>query len=110
MALHLRRYHLKSNTLLQTVVLHYLHQYNMLLYNLLNRKQIFYELRENGLGVNVHYIPIHTQPYYLQFGFKEGDFPNSENYYKNSISLPLFYSMTFEQQEKVFNTLMKVLQ
>ena len=58
----------------------------------------------------VHYIPIHTQPNYLQFGFKEGDFPNSEDYYKNSISLPLFYSMTLKQQEKVFNTLMKMLQ
>ena len=75
-----------------------------------NREQIFNELRENGIGVNVHYIPIHTQPYYLQFGFKVGDFPNSESYYNRVISIPLFHSMTIEQQDEVLNALMKVLQ
>ena len=75
-----------------------------------NREQIFNELRENGVGVNVHYIPIHTQPYYLQFGFKEGDFPNSESYYSRTISLPLFHAMTVEQQDEVCVVLKRVLQ
>ena len=74
------------------------------------RKQIFNELRENGIGVNVHYIPIHTQPYYEQLGFKEGDFPNSEYYYSRAISLPLFNAMTLDQHEEVCDRLKRVLQ
>ena len=65
------------------------------------RKEIFNKLRENGIGVNVHYIPVHTQPYYQQLGFKSGDFPNAESYYSNTISLPIFYSMTNKQQDEV---------
>jgi len=75
-----------------------------------NREQIFNVLRENGIGVNVHYIPIHTQPYYLQFGFIEGDFPNSESYYNRTISIPLFHTMTVEQQDEVLDVLKRVLQ
>jgi UDP-4-amino-4,6-dideoxy-N-acetyl-beta-L-altrosamine transaminase len=75
-----------------------------------NREQIFNELREAGLGVNVHYIPIHTQPYYLQLGFKEGDYPNSEAYYSHAISIPLFSSMTLEQQDEVVSILKLVMQ
>jgi UDP-4-amino-4,6-dideoxy-N-acetyl-beta-L-altrosamine transaminase len=74
-----------------------------------NRRQIFNELRENGIGVNVHYIPIHTQPYYQQLGFKEGDFPNSEHYYSRAISIPLFHAMTLNQQDEVYNALKRVL-
>jgi UDP-4-amino-4,6-dideoxy-N-acetyl-beta-L-altrosamine transaminase len=74
-----------------------------------SRKKIYNELREGGIGVNVHYIPIHTQPYYLQFGFKEGDFPNSENYYSKAISIPLFHGMTIKQQNLIINTLDKIL-
>jgi UDP-4-amino-4,6-dideoxy-N-acetyl-beta-L-altrosamine transaminase len=70
-----------------------------------SRDLIFSELRKNGIGVNVHYIPIHLQPYYQQFGFKKGDFPHSENYYKKSISIPLFSLMTMEEQIKVAGAL-----
>ena len=75
-----------------------------------NREQIFNALLESGIGVNVHYIPIHTQPYYLQFGFSEGDFPNSEAYYSGAISIPLFHTMTAEQQDTVIDALKRVLQ
>tara|TARA_B110000444_G_scaffold260495_1_gene307699 strand:- start:805 stop:1962 length:1158 start_codon:yes stop_codon:yes gene_type:complete len=74
-----------------------------------NREQIFNFLVENDVGVNVHYIPIHTQPYYLQFGFSKGDFPNSESYYSRSISIPLFHNMEVEQQDKVVDILRKAL-
>ena len=74
-----------------------------------NRSEIFGALRESGLGVNVHYIPIHTQPYYLRFGFIEGNFPNSEAYYNRAISIPLFHSMSFEQQDEVCNALKRLL-
>ena len=74
-----------------------------------SRQQIFDELRQSGIGVNVHYIPIHTQPYYQQLGFQEGDFPNSEVYYDRIISIPLFHAMTIEQQDKVCNSIKKAL-
>jgi len=73
------------------------------------RKEIFQELRKNDIGVNVHYIPVHTQPYYENIGFKKGDFPNTESYYESAISIPLFHAMTFEQQDQVVSALEKVL-
>ncbi|MEZ8382342.1 UDP-4-amino-4,6-dideoxy-N-acetyl-beta-L-altrosamine transaminase [Vibrio splendidus] len=72
-------------------------------------KQVFDALRENGIGVNLHYIPVHTQPYYQSMGFSEGDYPESENYYREAISLPMFHTMTIEQQDQVKVVLEKVL-
>jgi dTDP-4-amino-4,6-dideoxygalactose transaminase len=74
-----------------------------------SRQQVFDELRQDGVGVNVHYIPIHTQPHYQKLGFKEGDFPNSEVYYSRAISIPLFHAMTLDQQDQVVATLKKIL-
>ncbi len=74
-----------------------------------SREKIFNELREGGIGVNVHYIPIHTHPYYQQLGFKVGDFPNSESYYNRVISIPLFHAMTLGQQDEVVNNLKNIL-
>ena len=74
-----------------------------------SREKIFNELRRLGIGVNVHYIPIHTHPYYQQLGFKVGDFPNSESYYNRAISIPLFHSMTLGQQDEVVNNLKNIL-
>jgi len=73
------------------------------------RKEIFKALRKNDIGVNVHYIPVHTQPYYENKGFKKGDFPNAESYYERAISIPLFHAMTCEQQDQVIVALEKVL-
>ncbi|MFM2641205.1 UDP-4-amino-4,6-dideoxy-N-acetyl-beta-L-altrosamine transaminase [Vibrio chagasii] len=75
----------------------------------LTHKQVFDALRENGIGVNLHYIPVHTQPYYQSMGFSEGDYPESESYYREAISLPMFHSMTIEQQDQVKAVLEKVL-
>jgi UDP-4-amino-4,6-dideoxy-N-acetyl-beta-L-altrosamine transaminase len=72
-------------------------------------KEVFDELRANGIGVNVHYIPVHLQPYYQRMGFKKGDFPNAESYYTNAISLPMFHAMTYEQQDEVIRVLTNVL-
>ena len=74
-----------------------------------SRQQVFDELRQDGVGVNVHYIPIHTQPHYQQLGFKEGNFPNSEVYYSRAISIPLFHAMTLDQQDQVVASLKKIL-
>ncbi len=74
-----------------------------------SREQIFNELRDSGIGVNVHYMPIHMQPYYHQFGFNEGDFPNSEDYYSQAISIPLFHSMSLVQQDEVIAKLKMII-
>lgn len=71
--------------------------------------QVFEQLREAGIGVNLHYIPVHMQPYYQDMGFKNGDFPEAERYYKEAISLPMFSTMTEQQQDEVVRVLQKVL-
>ena len=76
----------------------------------LSHKQVFDQLRENGIGVNLHYIPVHTQPYYRKLGFKFGQFFESEQYYREAISIPLFHAMTESEQDKVVRILKSVLE
>lgn len=71
--------------------------------------QVFESLREQGIGVNLHYIPIHTQPFYQQMGFKSGDYPEAECYYNEAISLPMFPTMTEAQQDNVVAALKKAI-
>lgn len=66
-----------------------------------SHKEAFDALRSQGIGVNLHYIPVHTQPYYQQMGFKVGDFPQAEKYYAEAISIPMFQTMSEEQQDEV---------
>lgn len=73
------------------------------------RLDVYQQLHNKGVGVNVHYIPIHLQPFYQQFGFKQGDFPVSEHFYQNALTLPLFPSLTATEQTKVIDTLHQVL-
>ncbi|KQB09437.1 UDP-4-amino-4,6-dideoxy-N-acetyl-beta-L-altrosamine transaminase [Vibrio metoecus] len=75
----------------------------------LTHKEVFEALRDNGIGVNLHYIPVHTQPYYRKLGFNHGDFPESERYYSDAISLPMFHGMKMEQQDEVVRVLHEVL-
>ncbi|MFU1981295.1 UDP-4-amino-4,6-dideoxy-N-acetyl-beta-L-altrosamine transaminase [Bordetella hinzii] len=65
------------------------------------QRQVFDSLRDQGIGVNLHYIPVHTQPYYQSMGFKIGQFPESERYYTEAISLPMYQTMTEAQQDAV---------
>jgi UDP-4-amino-4,6-dideoxy-N-acetyl-beta-L-altrosamine transaminase len=65
------------------------------------RARVFADLRENGIGVNVHYIPVHTQPFWTARGFKEGDFPNAERYYARAISIPLYAGLSEADQDEV---------
>lgn len=68
-------------------------------------QEVFNGLRDRGIGVNLHYIPVHTHPYYQQMGFKIGDFPEAERYYSQAISLPMYQTMTEKQQDNVINAL-----
>lgn len=67
------------------------------------RRKCFDALRVGGYGVNVHYIPIHTQPYYTRQGFARGQFPKSEQYYAGAISLPIFPGLDGGVPEKVMH-------
>lgn len=67
--------------------------------------KVFEALRAANIMVNLHYIPVHTQPYYQQFGFKEGDFPEAEQYYREAISIPMHPSLTKQEQNFVINGL-----
>ena len=73
-------------------------------------RQVFEALRELGIGVNLHYIPVHTQPYYERMGFKPDDFPQSQTYYQEAISIPMFQTMTDEQQDEVIAALRQAVQ
>jgi UDP-4-amino-4,6-dideoxy-N-acetyl-beta-L-altrosamine transaminase len=72
--------------------------------------QVFAALREAGIGVNLHYIPVHTQPYYQAMGFRKGQFPEAERYYDEAISLPMFPTLTAGDQKAVVDALKCALQ
>lgn len=72
-------------------------------------RQVFEGLRQEGVGVNLHYIPVHTQPYYRRLGFKPGDFPQAEQYYREAISLPLYAGLSDSEQDSVVRALAEVL-
>lgn len=76
----------------------------------LNRKKAFDKLQELGIGVQVHYIPLHMHPFYQKkFGHKKGDFPNAENYYDRAITIPLFPKMTDKEVRRVIAAVKMVL-
>lgn len=74
-----------------------------------DRLDVYQQLHKKGVGVNVHYIPIHLQPFYQKIGFKQGDFPVSEQFYKNALTLPMFPGLTETEQLKVVDVLHEVL-
>ena len=75
-----------------------------------SRKKIMEELKKNNIGTQVHYIPVHLQPYYRkEFGYKKGDYPIAENYYEKALSIPLFPKMTDSEIVKVIGEIKKIL-
>ena len=74
-----------------------------------SRKEIFESLRAKNIGVNVHYIPVHTQPYYQAMGFTVGDFPQAEAYYEAAISLPMYPDLSEDQLNYIYQSLKEVL-
>ena len=71
--------------------------------------EVFSFLRDAGIGVNLHYIPVHTQPYYRQQGFSKGDFPAAESYYREAVTLPLYPELDEQTQDAVASALYEVL-
>ena len=75
----------------------------------LTHRSVFENLRTRGILVNLHYIPVHTHPYYQNLGFQNGDFPQAEAYYSNAISIPMYAGLTAEDQSTVINALHRIL-
>jgi dTDP-4-amino-4,6-dideoxygalactose transaminase len=76
----------------------------------LGRREVFEYMREQGIGVNVHYIPVHTQPDFQALGFKAGQYLEAEKYYQEAITLPLYPAMSNEDQDTVIGILKGALQ
>lgn len=74
-----------------------------------SHKDVFEYMRSKEIMVNLHYIPVHTQPYYKAMGFKQGDFPEAERYYAEAISIPMYPTMTVAQQQEVVAVLCEAL-
>lgn len=75
----------------------------------ISHRRVFEELRSKGIMVNLHYIPIHIQPYYLNMGFNYGDFPHAERYYDEALSIPMFVNLSEAQQYFVVQSLREVM-
>jgi UDP-4-amino-4,6-dideoxy-N-acetyl-beta-L-altrosamine transaminase len=73
------------------------------------QRQVFEELHQSGIGVNLHYIPVHLHPFYRELGFKMSDFPEAEKYYREAITLPLFTRLSMDELQIVVTRLRKVL-
>lgn len=73
-------------------------------------REVFESMRAQGIGVNLHYIPVHTQPYYQRMGFQADDFPQAQRYYAEAISLPMFQTMSEAQLDQVVAALGQALQ
>lgn len=85
------------------------HLYVIRLLEGIDRKQVYNVMQEKGIGVNVHYIPVHTQPYYRNLGFASGDFPVAEQYYNQALTLPLYPDLTYEEQDYVIRSLFEAI-
>jgi dTDP-4-amino-4,6-dideoxygalactose transaminase len=79
------------------------HAYHLYIIEVEKRKELYDYLRSKEIFCQVHYIPVHTLPYYQSLGWKQGDFVNAENYYKGCLSLPMYPTLTDEEQQYVIN-------
>ncbi len=83
------------------------HAYHLYIIQVENRLSLYNHLREKNIFAQVHYIPVHLMPYYKQFGWKKGDFPVAEAYYEKCLSLPMYPSLTNEEQNYVIESVLE---
>jgi UDP-4-amino-4,6-dideoxy-N-acetyl-beta-L-altrosamine transaminase len=83
------------------------HAYHLYIIEVEDRLGLYNYLRDKGIYAQVHYIPLHLMPYYRQFGWKKGDFPLAENYYRQCLSLPMYPTLSNEEQELVIDICLK---
>ena len=85
------------------------HAYHLYIIEVKDRLGLYNYLRSKNIFVQVHYIPVHTLPYYQQLGWQEGDFPVAENYYHHCLSLPMFPTLENEEQQYVIDRIIEFL-
>jgi UDP-4-amino-4,6-dideoxy-N-acetyl-beta-L-altrosamine transaminase len=83
------------------------HAYHLYILEVENRLELYNELRQKGIYAQIHYIPLHLMPYYHQFGWKKGDFPFAEEYYSRCISLPIYPTLSEEEQQYVIESILR---
>ncbi|MBS1620034.1 MAG: UDP-4-amino-4,6-dideoxy-N-acetyl-beta-L-altrosamine transaminase [Bacteroidetes bacterium] len=83
------------------------HAFHLYVIQSSKRKELYDYLRTKNIFTQVHYIPVHLMPYYRQFGYKRGDFPNAESYYDRCLSLPMYPALTEDEQEYVIDCIMQ---
>lgn len=74
-----------------------------------NRKEFYHKAKKAGLNLQIHYIPVHLQPYYRQFGYKASDYPNAEEFYAHCISLPVYYDLTKADLKEIVRRIKNIL-
>jgi dTDP-4-amino-4,6-dideoxygalactose transaminase len=83
------------------------HAYHLYIVEVYNRKELFSFLRSQNIILQIHYIPLHLMPYYRKQGWKEGDMPNAEDYYKYCLSLPMYPSLDLDEQLNVIKLILE---
>ena len=83
------------------------HAYHLYIIQTDNRKGLYDHLRTKNIFAQVHYIPVHLLPYYRERGFKKGDYPHAENYYEKCLSLPMYPSLSNEEQDYVIEKVLE---
>ncbi|MFA5010599.1 MAG: UDP-4-amino-4,6-dideoxy-N-acetyl-beta-L-altrosamine transaminase [Ignavibacteria bacterium] len=83
------------------------HAYHLYVIEVEKRKELHMHLRDNNIFAQIHYIPVHLMPYYRELGWKPGDMPHAENYYRNCISIPMYPTLTDEQQNYVITKILE---
>src|SRR5690606_6098874 len=81
------------------------HAYDLYILEVEDRQELYNYLRAKNIFAQIHYIPCHLMPYYRQFGWKEGDMPVAELYYRNCISLPMYPTLSDEEQDYVIKAI-----
>jgi len=82
------------------------HAYHLYVIRTENRLKMYEYLHSHNIFAQVHYVPVHLMPYYKKFGLKKGDFPNAESYYEKCLSIPMFHSLSEEEQEYVIHCIL----
>ena len=83
--------------------------YHLFVVEVENRKGLYDYLKDKGIFAQIHYVPVHLMPYYKQFGWKAGDFPHAENYYQHCISLPMYPTLTDDEQDYVISCVLQFI-
>ena len=94
-----------SNIIIQPMTMHKGHAFHLFIIKVKNRLDLYNHLKEKNIFAQIHYIPVHTMPYYKSLGFKKGDFSISELYYEGCLSLPMYPTLTDEEQNYVIDVI-----